>query len=357
LLFTKKLNRSNMKPTMDDLKNITQILLADESSYLEIRDACGSLLYLFYLVTEFDKENRVNQQHMQSKAGRAVSPEAAAFCIRDIMRTRVFMRGLKEAVSTKLQANPDKAVTVLYAGTGPFATLLIPLATMFSPTQLNMLLLDINPASITYLNNIISYFNLHAYVLQVVETDAVTYQMPAQWQPDIILSETMMPSLKSEPQLSIVANLAGQRPQAILIPEEIEVSAALYNSKIDDEIKYIPLETLLVLTKDSALKMAAEQQTADVVFPEMRLEIQQPQQPSYSRLALLTNIRVFNKHTLNFKESSLTIPEFVYDLNDIKTWPAVFNISYRIFPFPGFIIYKDDLTVYEVKKKENPFIN
>jgi hypothetical protein len=346
-----------MKPPLYDLKKITQLLLADESSYLEIRNACTDLLDFFYQVSEFDKEDPVNNQHMQSQAGQAVSPEAASVCIRDFMRTRVFIRGLQEAISTKLQANPDKAVTVLYAGTGPFATLLIPLVTIFGPTQLNMLLLDINPASIAYLNRIIRFFNLEPYVLQVVETDAVTYRIPAQWQPDIILSETMRPSLKTEPQVSIVVNLVGQCPQAILVPEKIEIAACLYNSIKHDERRFIPLETLLVFTKESALEMASTQQLDTACFPVTMLEVQKPDQANYSRLALLTVIRVFNKHTLNLNDSSLTIPEFVYNMHYVKTWPAIFNIQYRIFPLPGFIIIKDGLTVFEIKKKQSHYMN
>jgi hypothetical protein len=333
-----------MKPTLADLKRITQILLADESSYLQIRNACTDLLNFFYQVTGFDETDTVNQKHLQSAAGQAVSPEAAAVCIRDIMRTRVFMRGLKEAISTKLRANPYKAVTVLYAGTGPFATLLLPMVTMFSASELNMLLLDINPVSIGYLNRIINYFNLQPYVLQVVETDAVTYRIPAVWQPDIILSETMMPSLKKEPQVSIVANLLGQCPQALLIPEMIAVKAVLYNGKRDDEKRFIHLETLLEFSKDTALKIAAQQQTGAAVFPVTKLEVQQPAQPSFSRLALLTDIKVYNNHTLTFQESSLTIPQFVYDLHNIKNWPVVFHIQYQIFPVPGFIIAKQEDT-------------
>ncbi len=346
-----------MKPSLDDLKRITEKLLADESSYADKRNACGSLLDFFYQVSEFDDTDPVNGHHMQSQAGQAVSPEAAALCIRDFMRTCVFMRGVKEAISTKLQSNPDKAVTVLYAGTGPFATLLIPMITQFSPTQLNMLLLDINPASIAYLNRIIRNFKLDPYILQVVETDAVTYRIPAQWQPDIILSETMMPSLKTEPQVSIVSNLVGQCPQVLLVPEMIEVSAILYNSKQNAGKPFIHLENLLVFTKAAALKIAAEQQTGDTVFPVTVLEVQKPAEPDYSSLALHTSIRVFNKHFLNYRESSLTIPVFVYNMHSIKTWPAVFNIQYRIFPIPGFIISKDGFTLFEIKKKAIPLIN
>lgn len=346
-----------MNPTLADLKKITQVLLADESSYGQIRDACGDLLQFFYRVAEFDETDIINQKHMQSAAGQAVSPQAAAVCIRDFMRTRVFMRGLNEAISTRLQAQPGKTVTVLYAGTGPFATLLLPLVSIFDATQLKMLLLDINPASIVYLNKVIRYFNLEPYVLQVVETDAVTYRIPAQWQPDIILSETMMPSLKTEPQVSIVANLVGQCPQAILVPEMIEIAACLYNSIKHNERRFIPLETLLVFTKESAIEMASTQQLNTACFPVTRLEVQKPKQANYSRLALLTVIRVFNKHTLNLNDSSLTIPDFVYNMHSIKTWPAIFNIQYRIFPLPGFIIIKDGLTVFEIKKKQSHYMN
>lgn len=327
-----------MNPTLANLKDITQVLIAEESSYQQIRNACADLLDLFYHVTAFDETDPVNRQHMQSQAGQAVSPEAAALCIRDFMRTRVFLCGIKEAISAKLQANPGKAVTVLYAGTGPFATLLIPLVTQFSCTQINMLLLDINPASIACLNKVISYFKLEPYVLQVAEADAVTYQVPAQLQPDIILSETMMPSLKKEPQVSIVANLVVQCPQAILVPELIEISAVLYKSSMDDEIRFVHLETLLVFTKERALKMAAEQQTGFILFPVTRLEVAKPPQRDYSSLALLTHIRVFNEHVLNLNASGLTIPQFVYNLHSIKTWPAVFYIQYSIFPVPGFVI-------------------
>ena len=330
-----------MKPTLADLKKITEILLADELNYMAVRDACKQLLAFFFHITDFDETADVNNEHMQSVAGQAVSPQSAAVCIRDFMRTRVFMRGLKEAISNRLQADPEKAVTVLYAGTGPFATLLLPLVTVFEATQLQMLLLDINPASIAYLNRIIAYFKLEPYVLQVVETDAVTYNIPSQLQPGIILSETMMPSLKTEPQVSIVANLVSQCPGATVIPELIEISAVLYNSRIFDEKRHIHLDTIFTFTKESALQMATAQQTGAVVFPVTRLKIEKPAEPHYSRLALLTYIEVFGKHCLALNDSSLTLPEFVYNLKTITTWPAVFNLWYRIFPVPGFSIAAD----------------
>lgn len=327
-----------MSPASDELKNITRVLLADESSYGEMRQACVNLLQLFYDVSGFDVNDPVNDRHMQSAAGQAVSPQSAAVCIRDFMRTRVFIRGLKEAIANRLQENPGKPVTVLYAGTGPFATLLLPLTTLFDSTQLKMLLLEINPASIGCLNRVISYFNLEPYVLEVVEADAVTWQIPAAYKPDIILSETMMPALKTEPQVSIVANLVSQCPRAIMIPEKIEVSVVLLNSKMNAEKRFIPLKPVLVLTKKEALETATRQQTGDVLFPVTELLVEKPVEDIYTRLALLTTINVFNKEALGFKESSLTIPEIIYHLHSVKTWPAVFYLQYRIFPEPGFTV-------------------
>jgi hypothetical protein len=118
----------------------------------------------------------------------------------------------------------------------------------------------------------------------------------------------------------------------------LRVKAVLYSSKTDDEKLFIHLETLLSFTKDAALKMAVKQQKGTEIFPVTRLQVQQPPQPSFSRLALLTDIRVFNEHTLTLNESSLTIPQYVYNLHSIKTWPAVFYIQYSIFPVPGFIV-------------------
>lgn len=325
-----------MGPTLSNLESITETLLANESSYLQIRNACTHLLDLFCGITGFDETGVVNNEHMQTAGGQAVSPLSAAVCIRDFMRTRVFMRGLKEAISTRLQAKPGKAVTVLYAGTGPFATLLLPLVCSFDATQLKMLLLDINPASIAYLQMIIRYFKLEPYVIQVVETDAVTYQVPAAVQPDIIVSETMMPSLKTEPQVSIVVNLVAQCPQAVLIPQQIEITAALLNSKHGEAVRTIPLQKVFDLTRETALTMG--QQQPGIVFPVQRLPVEKPPAPHWSRLVLLTDIVVFNEEKLGFKTSSLTIPEIVYNLHTVKNWPCAFDLQYRIFPKPGFFI-------------------
>jgi predicted RNA methylase len=330
-----------VEPTLSNLKSITDTLLADNSSYLQIRNACTELLDLFCRISCFDETDEVNNKHMQTAAGVAVSPQSAAVCIRDFMRTRIFMRGLKKAISAKLQEEPHKAVTVLYAGTGPFATLLIPLVSFFDATQLKMQLLEINPASIVYLNSLISYFKLEPYLLQLTQTDAVTYQVPEDMQPDIILSETMMPALKKEPQVSIMANLVAQCPDAWMIPETINITVGLWSSKLDHEKRVIPLQTILDFNKTTALQLAAAQKNHDKVFPLTSVQVEQPPERYWSRLALITYIRVFNDEALHYNQSSLNIPELAYNLHTVKNWPAIFNFQYHIEPVPGFKISLD----------------
>ena len=133
-----------MKIYNHTLKEITDILLTPVLDYSTVRNACASLCDFFYQISGFDDSAKENQAHIQTPAGLAVSPFSAAFCVIDMIRTRNFLQGIKEAIDFRLKINPEKPVIIFYAGTGPFATLLIPLITQFEPAQLKMVLLEIN---------------------------------------------------------------------------------------------------------------------------------------------------------------------------------------------------------------------
>src|SRR5688572_7879646 len=111
-----------------ELKKITRILLDDKASYIEIRNACEALYDFFLKLTSF--EIPVNNSFVNTKYGRALPPYVAALCIKDMIRTRQTIRGIYRAIKDKLEEN-IKPVKILYAGSGPFATLLSPLTTCF----------------------------------------------------------------------------------------------------------------------------------------------------------------------------------------------------------------------------------
>ncbi|HQT25929.1 MAG TPA: hypothetical protein PLK99_04945, partial [Burkholderiales bacterium] len=75
-------------------------------------------------------------------SGLAVSPTAAAMCLREPYRTTAFIRGLGAAIRDAML--PDRPVRVLYAGCGPYALLALPLMTVFSKEQAVFTLLDIH---------------------------------------------------------------------------------------------------------------------------------------------------------------------------------------------------------------------
>ena len=58
------------------------------------------------------------------KTGAALSPGVAAFCMVDLLRTQRFSQSLLHAIQDKKGKQMEEKVRVLYAGCGPYATLL-----------------------------------------------------------------------------------------------------------------------------------------------------------------------------------------------------------------------------------------
>lgn len=324
-----------MADHIQKLREITRLLLEEPLRYPVVRDAAYSLKDLFQQVIAFE-ESEVSLAHIETNYGRAVSPVSAAFCIIDFMRTRMFMKGTAEAISLRLLENPGKPVTVLYAGTGPFATLLTPLTTLFSPSELKMVLLELNPVSIEYLHKTIGIFNMGDHVLDVIQADASTYHIETGRQPDIILTETMMPGLYREPIVNIFANLAAQCPHAIMIPELVKVEAALISNRSPTGYTILPLKTLIEISSATAATMNNHECCPAVFHKGIDVEIPAFPDPIYTRFVLLTYIKVFADNHLGLNESSLTIPFFLKTARLIKDFPPLMRFKYERGLFPGF---------------------
>jgi hypothetical protein len=324
-----------MKETIENLKSITGVLLSPQSDYITIRKSCASLSAFFCRISGFEIDSTDNQTHICTDAGMAVSPYAAAYCVIDMMRTRNFLMGIKEAIDTKLKENPGKPVTVLYAGTGPFGTLLIPLTTQYPPAQLQLVMMDINPISIFYLQKIIQHQNLQPYIIDVVQADALTYIIPEKHQPDIIVSETMKPGLQKEPQVSIVANLMPQcRPNTILIPELIKVEVSTDGSINKNLGSLTSLQTLFELNAETAIRIKNNPGDVPVIAKGITINVAAP--ATYNHPILITTITVFNNHRLLYNESGLTIHYRIKDFPGITEYPARLLFKYQMEHEPGF---------------------
>jgi len=255
-----------------------------------------------------------------------------------MMRTRNFLQGIKEAIDTKLKENPGRPVTVLYAVTGPFATLLIPLTTIYEPSQLQLVLMDINLISIEHLQKIIQKLNIQSYIINVVQADAISYSIPQKHQPDILVSETMKPGLQKEPQVSIVANLLSQcSPGTILIPEQVKVDVCLAGNVAKKPEAIILLQTLIEFNSRTAKQLKDSPEKVSVLNEGIIIEIKQVKE-NYGRLVLTTELKIFNNHCLRFNESSLSMMYVLMNMDDIKRFPASLLFKYKTENEPGFIV-------------------
>ena len=81
-------------------------------------------------------------------SGVAINPQAAAHCAVDYQRSVVFIRGIHAAINALKWRFPDTRLDILYAGCGPFATLLMPLLARFTPGELRIHLLDVHQRSL-----------------------------------------------------------------------------------------------------------------------------------------------------------------------------------------------------------------
>ncbi len=326
-----------MTQAFHSLKTVTDSLLSPVMDYTLVREASISLMKLFSDAVAFDEKEEAIESEIITDAGKAIASKWAAFCLIDMMRTRKFIIGIKDAIAERLKMNPGKPVKVLYAGTGPFAPLLTPLITVFNPAQLQMVLLEINPVSMGYLKKIIHHFGMEDHIIDLVEADAVTYSITGNQQPDIIVSETMNNALQKEPQVSIVANLLSQcRENTILIPELVRVDVCLMGNTIHNPEPVISLKTLMELDAETAVRIKDHPEDIPALSPGIIVTIPELPVNQYNQIVLCTSIRIFRQHSLGFNESGLTIPHILRMTDSFKKYPVHLLFKYSIESNPGF---------------------
>jgi hypothetical protein len=319
----------------EELRKITGVLINKDAELIEINQACESL-YSFFCGLSFIESTR-DKTPVSPKSGRPLKPEVAALCIKDVIRTSKTIRGIYYAIKDKLHEN-KKPVKILYAGCGPFATLVTPLTSFFSPEEIQLLLLEIHPDSVQLLKRVIHDLNISAYMHDTIATDAITFTIPKDFQPDIIVSETMNAALMCEPQVAIMANLFSQVTETtIMIPQKINVDLCLYTGRDLGESEMVKLGTLINFTDETARIISNDPQSIPVLNEGITLPIPQAD-PSYTSLILRTLITIYDDVEIGFNESGLTIPvlQMIRNPGD-SSFPPALNFKYVMGRLPEFI--------------------
>ncbi|MCU8055768.1 phytanoyl-CoA dioxygenase family protein [Shewanella oncorhynchi] len=255
---------------------------------------------------ELHPESFLDTEASHTPFGKAVSLTTAAQCAEDPERGRVFIQGIYQAIQDRLKAHPGQIVNILYAGTGPFAWLLLPLLPLFSASQIQVTLLDIHQASLDKVTKLIEHFDLADRMVESVCADATLWQPNTVVKFDVILSETMKHLLQQEPQVQIFTHLqAYLADDGVLIPQNIELDAWLECRTVQDFVETHYLGPLFALNLQTARLLASGDRSflaGTLLLPDFS--------PSVVTLKFTTSIQVYGNSMLSEYQSQLTLPRY-----------------------------------------------
>lgn len=308
----------------ETLDRNTRLLLECNDNIGQMKQAVDQLYYIFSRITGVTLDQLNQDKEILLPNGKAISTAAAAHCLLEMKRTAVFLRGINKAISQQLSENNTKPLHILYVGTGPFGTLLVPLLRRYSTAELQVDLLDINRDSLVALLELTDKLGLEEYIDEVYNTDATSFTVIKKY--DIVICETMLACLRSEPQVAIMQNLIPQlEDSCIFIPEEITIDAILTNPKMEmDRLIYhdtiqprferIHLGNVFTISKSEQKNILSHKR---VTIPDLITE--------FPVLKLFTTVRVFDDELLTDNDSSITLPRQFYDFRkqharEVKFW-------------------------------------
>jgi len=332
-----------MKNYKEELKEITKIFLKEEDDYGEIKKAADDLYDLFLTISGFKENDEDVRKDYYLPKGKAIGTVWAAMCIKEFLRTKKFIRGIFLGIKYAQEKFPNRSIHILYAGTGPFATLIMPLTTIFTSKEIKCTLLEINPDSIENLKKIIKTFEVEEYFDSIVQCDAAEYKVEADKPIHMVVTETMQRALKKEPQVAITLNLVPQMEKdGILIPQNITVEVGLLDPKRDME-KMMGVEgaerdychylnEIFKLNKD----MTAVEKDGVYFFSEVEVQIPDYIEKKYRILSLFTNIQVFGEEKLTYNQCSLNMRDKVIDIDWNSNTIKKIIFQYEINENPGF---------------------
>ena len=331
-----------MKSYQEQLRQITEILLKQEDDYGEMKKATDDLYDLLVEASGLEENDENSRKDYYLPKGKAIGTVWAGMCVKEFMRTKKFVRGVFLGIKRAKEKFPNRKIHILYAGTGPFATLMLPLTTIFSSSEVGFTLLEINSHSIENLRKVIKAFNAQEYVEDIVQCDATEYKADKDKPIHMIVTETMQRALKKEPQVAITLNLVPQmESDGILIPQNITVEAGLLDYKRDmermmgvegaDKDYCYHLKKIFELNKDMA---AVENKK--IIFPDVEVEIPNDIDKGYKGLSLFTNIQVFEEEILTYNQCSLNLAHKITNIDWDNNTVKKVDFQYVINENPGF---------------------
>ncbi len=295
------------------IRQSTQILLECGDDFAQMKKSVDDMYSAFSSITGVTIQQLNDDKDIILPTGKAIGTAGAAHCLLEMKRTAVFLRGINKAILHKQQEKKGSQLHILYAGTGPYGTLVIPLLLLYPVGNIKVDLIEINPVSLEALQKVVKTLEIDRCVEKIYNTDAATFKISRPY--DIIISETMQACLKKEPQVAIMQNLIPQLDdRGFFIPEEISIDASFTNSKME-------MDRMLMYSEEE--RPPFERRPIGNVFTIKRNDVntirERKKLPiphdvgAFPVLKLFTTITVFGDEELTENNSSLNLPVSFYD--------------------------------------------
>lgn len=313
------------------LDKATKLMLNESHNLGGIYEAVRELS-LVYAEHSGVSAGNITDDDILLPSGNAVSPVKAAHCLLEFQRTAVFVRGIYKAVCKLREDFPSERIHILYAGCGPYATLLTPLVTLFTTAEIKFTFLDINQTSLDAAERLYIKLNLSDYVSEYVCADATTYNIPEETIVHLAVSETMLNALAREPQVAVMQNLMPQLvSKALFVPAKITVSANLLDSKEEQRAFTTPgsKPTRISLGELYTIGRTQYKSHQPVTFTIPN------QIGDFKNLFLHTRIETYGDEVLTDYQCSLSYPKLITNA-ELKEGKRI-TLNYKSGESPGFV--------------------
>lgn len=321
---------------IEPLRSIQQVLLDPERSRADYQVACESLFD--HCRGQLPAWGRAPSA---LHSGLALSPDSAAHCLLDGLRTARLAQALDTAVSRSLRRRGKRGVEVLYAGCGPLAPLALLVAARHSGQALRFTLVDVHADALVCASLLFERAGLAHCLRQTICADAARLELDPDWRPHILVAEVMQRALGCEPQLAVMANLHAQcAADVVLVPSRIRVSATLARlAPATAAVIRARPRFLVQLLELSRTTLPALTRTLTSGVTELKLQdLRIPEQirPDL-RLKLRTRIQAGPGLSLRDDDSGLTQPHLEMALGPLIPGETL-SVVYQLGPRPGFRI-------------------
>ncbi|MBP6398764.1 MAG: hypothetical protein KA340_12845 [Saprospiraceae bacterium] len=315
----------------ESLIGIASIILNDLSSPIDLRNACHTLLKTLDTIHSIDENRSQLSPDLVLTNGKAVNALSALHCIIDYARTTSFIRGVYKAIKDQQKIKPGKKIHLCYAGTGPYAPLILPSILQFTPDEVEFTLMEIIPETYYLLQKSIETLGISPWIKQSLLVDGTQFQFEEMDRPDIILSETMQLALRYEMQVPLTINLCPQLAEkGVFIPQNINVSLGKLDQKTNSIVHKIDLINFGNLNGKCPCD--------EFEIFKFKLSDFSPTEPLQEQLYFFTEIDVYKNERLTLLQSGLTMPLTAFNPQKFNQSPVQLNIQYKITDVPGFYV-------------------